>query len=119
MLELEFKKCKADHCIYAKWNDQDMIFVALYVDDLVLASNNDELLKSTKEALSSRFDMTDLGIEGCRVLVLRTSNRSTQTGSIRTHADYATTDYATVDYATCGYKIVGTRWASTWRSLIG
>ncbi|GMF57911.1 unnamed protein product [Phytophthora lilii] len=29
MLELEFKKCKADHCIYAKWNDQDMIFVAL------------------------------------------------------------------------------------------
>ncbi|GMF53851.1 unnamed protein product [Phytophthora lilii] len=46
-------------------------------------------------------------------------NRSTQTGSIRTHADYATTDYATVDYATCGYKIVGTRWASTWRSLIG
>ncbi|GMF49742.1 unnamed protein product [Phytophthora lilii] len=46
MLELEFKKCKADHCIYAKWNDQDMIFVALYVDDLVLASNNDELLKS-------------------------------------------------------------------------
>ncbi|GMF39232.1 unnamed protein product [Phytophthora lilii] len=58
-------------------------------------------------------------IEGCRVLVLRTSNRSTQTGSIRTHADYATTDYATVDYATCGYKIVGTRWASTWRSLIG
>ncbi|GMF42478.1 unnamed protein product [Phytophthora lilii] len=60
-----------------------------------------------------------VGIEGCRVLVLRTSNRSTQTGSIRTHADYATTDYATVDYATCGYKIVGTRWASTWRSLIG
>ncbi|GMF44717.1 unnamed protein product [Phytophthora lilii] len=58
-------------------------------------------------------------IEGCRVLVLRTSNRSAQTGSIRTHADYATTDYATVDYATCGYKIVGTRWASTWRSLIG
>uniref|UniRef100_A0AAV1TND8 Reverse transcriptase Ty1/copia-type domain-containing protein n=1 Tax=Peronospora matthiolae TaxID=2874970 RepID=A0AAV1TND8_9STRA len=38
-----------------------MIFVALYVDDLVLASNNDELLKSTKKALGDRFDMTDLG----------------------------------------------------------
>ncbi|GMF35686.1 unnamed protein product [Phytophthora lilii] len=61
MLELGCKKCEADHCIYATWNDQDMIFVALYVDDLVLASNNDELLKSTKEALSARFDMTDLG----------------------------------------------------------
>uniref|UniRef100_A0AAV1TPS2 Reverse transcriptase Ty1/copia-type domain-containing protein n=1 Tax=Peronospora matthiolae TaxID=2874970 RepID=A0AAV1TPS2_9STRA len=41
--------------------DKDMIFVALYVDDLVLASNNDELLKSTKKALGDRFDMTDLG----------------------------------------------------------
>ncbi|GMF49896.1 unnamed protein product [Phytophthora lilii] len=67
----------------------------------------------------SRKNTASTTIEGCRVLVLRTSNRSAQTGSIRTHADYATTDYATVDYATCGYKIVGTRWASTWRSLIG
>uniref|UniRef100_A0AAV1TY97 Reverse transcriptase Ty1/copia-type domain-containing protein n=1 Tax=Peronospora matthiolae TaxID=2874970 RepID=A0AAV1TY97_9STRA len=41
--------------------DKDMIFVALYVDDLVVASNNDELLKSTKKALGDRFDMTDLG----------------------------------------------------------
>ncbi|GMF82131.1 unnamed protein product [Phytophthora fragariaefolia] len=61
MLELGFKKCEADHCIYVKRNDQDMIFVALYVDDLILASNNDELLKSTKEALSVRFEMTDTG----------------------------------------------------------
>uniref|UniRef100_A0AAV1TJU3 Reverse transcriptase Ty1/copia-type domain-containing protein n=1 Tax=Peronospora matthiolae TaxID=2874970 RepID=A0AAV1TJU3_9STRA len=41
--------------------DNDMIFVALYVDDLVIASNNNELLKSTKKALGDRFDMTDLG----------------------------------------------------------
>uniref|UniRef100_A0AAV1T0Y1 Reverse transcriptase Ty1/copia-type domain-containing protein n=1 Tax=Peronospora matthiolae TaxID=2874970 RepID=A0AAV1T0Y1_9STRA len=38
-----------------------MIFVALYVDDLVIASNNFELIQSTKQALSERFDMTDLG----------------------------------------------------------
>ena len=61
MLELNFKKCETDHCIYVKRTDQDMIFVALYVDDLVVASNNDDLLKSTKQALSDRFDMTDLG----------------------------------------------------------
>uniref|UniRef100_H3H767 Reverse transcriptase Ty1/copia-type domain-containing protein n=1 Tax=Phytophthora ramorum TaxID=164328 RepID=H3H767_PHYRM len=61
MLKLGFKKCESDHCIYLERDGQDMIFVALYVDDLVLASSNDELLESTKHALSKRFEMTDLG----------------------------------------------------------
>ncbi|GMG18633.1 unnamed protein product [Phytophthora fragariaefolia] len=38
-----------------------MIFVALYVDDLVLASSSDKMLKETKQALSDRFEMTDMG----------------------------------------------------------
>ena len=38
-----------------------MIFVALYVDDLVLACNNDKMLQMTKEAPCNRFDMTDFG----------------------------------------------------------
>ena len=51
MLEMGLKKCKTDHCIYAKWDGEDMIFVALYVDDLVLARNNDKMLQTTKKAL--------------------------------------------------------------------
>uniref|UniRef100_H3G5X4 Reverse transcriptase Ty1/copia-type domain-containing protein n=1 Tax=Phytophthora ramorum TaxID=164328 RepID=H3G5X4_PHYRM len=42
MLKLGFKKCESDHCVYLKRDGQDMIFVALYVDDLILASSNDE-----------------------------------------------------------------------------
>ena len=38
-----------------------MIFVTLYVDDLVLASSDNKLLESTKQALRDWFDMTDLG----------------------------------------------------------
>ena len=61
MLQLKFTKCTTDHCIYVNRDDQDMIFVALYVDDLVIASNNFELIQVTKQALSERFGMTDLG----------------------------------------------------------
>uniref|UniRef100_A0AAV1TB59 Reverse transcriptase Ty1/copia-type domain-containing protein n=1 Tax=Peronospora matthiolae TaxID=2874970 RepID=A0AAV1TB59_9STRA len=61
MIKMGFKKCESDHCIYIKRDDQDMILVVLYVDDLILVSSNNELLKSTKMALSKRFEMTDLG----------------------------------------------------------
>uniref|UniRef100_A0AAV1TYA3 Reverse transcriptase Ty1/copia-type domain-containing protein n=1 Tax=Peronospora matthiolae TaxID=2874970 RepID=A0AAV1TYA3_9STRA len=46
MIKMGFKKCESDHCIYIKRDDQDMILVVLYVDDLILASSNNELLKS-------------------------------------------------------------------------
>ncbi|TJX12677.1 hypothetical protein E9840_12290, partial [Tissierella creatinini] len=61
MLKLGFKKCESDHCIYLKRDNHDMMFVALYVDDLVLASSSDRMLKDTKQALSDRFEMTDMG----------------------------------------------------------
>lgn len=62
MLKIGFGKCDSDHCVYVKRNGNgDMAFVVLYVDDLIIASGNDELLKSTKHMLSNRFEMTDLG----------------------------------------------------------
>uniref|UniRef100_A0AAV1UE32 Reverse transcriptase Ty1/copia-type domain-containing protein n=1 Tax=Peronospora matthiolae TaxID=2874970 RepID=A0AAV1UE32_9STRA len=60
-IKMGFKTCKLDHCINIKRDDQDMILVVLYVDDLILASSNNKLLKSTKMALSTRFEITDLG----------------------------------------------------------
>ena len=61
MIGLGFKKCETDHCVYVKRDDDYMIFVAFYVDDLVLASSDNKLLESTKQALRDRFDMTNLG----------------------------------------------------------
>ncbi|OWY96232.1 Integrase, catalytic core protein [Phytophthora megakarya] len=56
-----FEKCESDHCIYLKRDGQEMIFVALYVDNLILASSSDKLLKNTKQVLSDRFEMTAMG----------------------------------------------------------
>ena len=61
MLRLKFTKCESVHCVYMKRDDQDMIFVALYVDDFNFASSTSKMLHETKQELSQRFEMTDLG----------------------------------------------------------
>ena len=62
MLKIGFMKCESDRCIYIKRNDQYMIFVALYVDDLIIASRSSKMLHEVKCARSERFEMTDMGL---------------------------------------------------------
>uniref|UniRef100_A0AAV1TYS7 Reverse transcriptase Ty1/copia-type domain-containing protein n=1 Tax=Peronospora matthiolae TaxID=2874970 RepID=A0AAV1TYS7_9STRA len=61
MIKVGFKKCESNHCIYLKRDEQRMIFVALYVDDLIIASSSNKSLREAKSALSERFEMTDMG----------------------------------------------------------
>ena len=51
----------ADPCIYVKFKEGKIVILALYVDDTVIASNCDKMLKSAKKMLNEKFDMTDLG----------------------------------------------------------
>ncbi|KAL6329637.1 hypothetical protein AAG906_026357 [Vitis piasezkii] len=50
-----------DQCIYLKFSGIKFIILVLYVDDILLASSDVELLHETKRFLSSKFDMKDLG----------------------------------------------------------
>ena len=38
-----------------------MIFIALYVDDIILITENDDVMKKTKQDLMQRFQMKDMG----------------------------------------------------------
>ena len=40
----------------------NLIFVALYVDNLIFMGNNVEMIKDFKEAMTREFEMTDLGL---------------------------------------------------------
>jgi len=50
-----------DHCVYVKKTTKEIMFLTLYVDDILLAGNNLEMINATKWWLSSVFDMKDMG----------------------------------------------------------
>ncbi|TQE08812.1 hypothetical protein C1H46_005583 [Malus baccata] len=56
-----FTENKLDDCIYSKFKGTKFIFLVLYVDDILIASSNLQLLHETKNMLSSNFEMKDLG----------------------------------------------------------
>ena len=59
-----YKQGTAGLCIYTKMEGRSKSFIvlALYVDDILLASNDTELLTAEKQKLSQRFEMEDLGV---------------------------------------------------------
>nr|CAN83337.1 hypothetical protein VITISV_004574 [Vitis vinifera] len=56
-----FKDNTVERCIYLRVSGSSYIFLVLYVDDILLASNDSDLLIETKHMLSTHFDMKDLG----------------------------------------------------------
>jgi len=50
-----------DDCVYHKFSGGKYIFLVLYGDDILLATNNIDMLHETKKFLSRNFEMKDLG----------------------------------------------------------
>jgi hypothetical protein len=61
MLGLGFTRSKENHYVYFKLICDHLIFLFLYVDDILLIRNNKEIIQDLKTQLSSKFDMKDLG----------------------------------------------------------
>ncbi|KAH9113223.1 hypothetical protein LEN26_000145 [Aphanomyces euteiches] len=77
--EIGFEKTNAESCIYTRQQKGQLSIVAIYVDDLVLVAENDQVMHALKTSIKQRFSSKDLGpihyILGLRI----TRNRGQRT----------------------------------------
>ena len=62
LLSAGFCRSTNEFGIYTKVTDKSIVVVALYVDDLLICSNNMVDIQSVKDLLSSHYKMKDLGV---------------------------------------------------------
>ena len=56
-----FQQSLADNCIYTKHADGHKIIMIIWVDDILIAASNLDLVRNVKQILSNKFKMKDLG----------------------------------------------------------
>ncbi|SYW81848.1 uncharacterized protein UHO2_00353 [Ustilago hordei] len=59
-----FKRCQAEPCIYAHGSSNAMVFLAVYVDDLLIIGATAMQVQSVQQQLSSVFSNTDQDQKG-------------------------------------------------------
>lgn len=61
MKTLGLKNSEADQCLYIGDFRNAKIYLLLYVDDIIIAGNNNKKIQQIKIALKNKFYMKDLG----------------------------------------------------------
>jgi hypothetical protein len=56
-----FVSLPQDPCVFLSVNEQKIMLIAIYVDDIVLATNDNACMNNVKKELMNAFDMKDLG----------------------------------------------------------
>ena len=59
--KFDFIRCEEEPCVYKKFSGSKVVFLLLYVDDILLIGNDIPILFSVKAYLESSFSMKDLG----------------------------------------------------------
>ncbi|WKA12852.1 hypothetical protein VitviT2T_030203 [Vitis vinifera] len=59
--KFDFVKCEEEPCVYKRFSGSTIIFLVLYVDDILLIGNDIPAMQGTKVWLSEQFSMKDLG----------------------------------------------------------
>ncbi|KAD4179829.1 hypothetical protein E3N88_28420 [Mikania micrantha] len=85
MLNNGFKINECDKCVYVKNTMRGYVILCLYVDDMLIVGSDDNMIKSTKDMLKTRFDMKDMGLAD--VILCIKINR-TQHGLVLSQSHY-------------------------------
>ena len=59
---LRFKKYTKESSVYRKEEEDKLLIVAIYVDDLFITENSLKAIKEFKASMSEKFEMSDLGL---------------------------------------------------------
>lgn len=61
LIENDFVQNSADTCVYTRERNNEKVILIIWVDDLIIAANNESVLKNVKRMLAERFKMKDMG----------------------------------------------------------
>ena len=61
LIEQGFKQSLTDMCVYTKQTHDCYVILLVWVDDIIIAANSEDVLQNEKQTLSKRFKMKDLG----------------------------------------------------------
>lgn len=56
-----FEQNPVDPCLYKRQTERGVVILLIWVDDIIIAASNDELMVETKRMMNTRFKMKDLG----------------------------------------------------------
>lgn len=58
---LGLKRSERDHCLYTATSKKCRLYLLLYVDDIIIAGQDETQMQEIVDALKSKFAMTDIG----------------------------------------------------------
>ena len=61
VVKLGFRKSNVELCLYIHGKDEDIVYLLIYVDDLLICGKDEKKIQRIKKLLSDRFKMKDLG----------------------------------------------------------
>lgn len=60
-IDCGYKQSKIDKCLYHKTKEEKICYILVYVDDLVIASKDNEMISEIFSTIKKKFEIVDLG----------------------------------------------------------